>query len=298
MSYIIYKHTLVFECEHKGWSYIGQTVQSPNRRWRNNGDAYKDQLFGKAIKKYGWNNFQHTILVNNIKTIEEANKLEEYYIKYYHTSIYDKNCMGYNVSPGGNNRENYGKAVLQLDSNKHIINEFNTISAAARFVNRSPDRISKCCNHPELCKTAAGYFWCFKKDFELFQPDKLQKVAIYKLDSYKNILATYDSISSAGLALGKPKNNNISTCINNNTNFAYGYYWCKVEDYDKLVINFDQHIKQIYCIDNDMIFNSLTQAANFAQVSISAISNCCKYKTKHAGGYKWAFLKDFKNQIL
>ena len=68
MSYIIYKHTNKIN----GKSYIGQTIQKPSRRWRD-GKHYIDQIFGVAIKKYGWDNFEHIILTDNIQTIEEAN---------------------------------------------------------------------------------------------------------------------------------------------------------------------------------------------------------------------------------
>ena len=37
-------------------------------------------------------------------------------------------------------------------------------------------------------------------------------------------------------------------------------------------------------------FPTLTDAANVVGVSITAISNCCKGKTKHAAGYKWKFI--------
>lgn len=293
MAYCIYKHTLILDCPHKGYSYIGQTVQNPQRRWRPNGSAYKDQIFGKAIQKYGWENFEHSILCANIETVEEANKLEEYYIKYYHTCIYDPDCRGYNVSFGGYNRENYGKVVLQLDLNKNILNEFPSVSAAARSVNLNPDRISRCCNHKNTVKAAAGYFWCFKKDYAIFEPTKLQKIKIYQLDSNKNILNIFDSIADAGIYLNKPKNNNISTCIKNNTNYAYGYYWCKIDDYDSLIINSDQHIKEIYCVDLDKTFKSITDAAIFAEVSPSVISRCCNNLQQHAGGYKWMYKTDY-----
>ena len=52
--------------------YIGQTkCVNPNNRWRN-GTHYENTLFGKAIQKYGWDNFEHIILENNIETQEEA----------------------------------------------------------------------------------------------------------------------------------------------------------------------------------------------------------------------------------
>lgn len=53
--YIVYAHVNKLN----GKTYIGQTCQSPERRWRN-GDGYKHNLyFRRAIDKYGWDNFIH-----------------------------------------------------------------------------------------------------------------------------------------------------------------------------------------------------------------------------------------------
>lgn len=54
--------------------YIGQTVQSLSARWKN-GKGYIDSpKFYKAIQKYGWDNFEHIILEQHIKTTEEADE--------------------------------------------------------------------------------------------------------------------------------------------------------------------------------------------------------------------------------
>lgn len=95
-NYCIYMHTNKIN----GKKYIGQTCQKPEYRW-NNGKGYKEcSLFYAAILKYGWDNFDHTILHTNL-TIEEANQLEEYYIALYHSNEED---FGYNLQAGGANR--------------------------------------------------------------------------------------------------------------------------------------------------------------------------------------------------
>lgn len=291
MSYIIYKHTLMLKCEHKGWSYIGQTIQEPKRRWKS-GSSYRDQVFGKAIKKYGWDNFEHSILKDNILTVEEANYWEEYYIKKYHTYVYDKNCRGYNVSPGGYNRDNYGKSVLQLDINKNIISEFVSICEASRAIDCSPDRISRCCNYPESAHEVKGYFWCFKKDFKNFKPKKIKKIQIYQLDANKNIINKFNSIAEAGIALGHSKSNNITLCLNGTKYSAYGYYWCKVEDYDNFIIKKSPWKRAVYCIETNKKYDKISEAAKEVGCSITAITHCCKKQTKSAAGYTWVYLED------
>ena len=56
-DYVVYKHT-----SPSGKVYIGITGQDIHRRWRNNGEGYRGQLFYNAIKKYGWENISHEIL--------------------------------------------------------------------------------------------------------------------------------------------------------------------------------------------------------------------------------------------
>ena len=76
MSYIIYLHRNKINNK----VYIGQTKNNPTRRWEN-GKGYKNTYFGNAIEKYGWDNFEHQILEENIETVEEANQRETYYIE-------------------------------------------------------------------------------------------------------------------------------------------------------------------------------------------------------------------------
>ena len=87
-----------------GKMYIGQCKGAAERRWRSNGDGYinKCPKFSDAIKKYGWDNFEHGILKEKL-TLDEANYWEEYYIQYYHTWVDDPECWGYNLQKGGKN---------------------------------------------------------------------------------------------------------------------------------------------------------------------------------------------------
>ena len=78
--------------------YIGITSTTVKNRWGNNGIGYKTQrLFYRAIQKYGWDNFQHIVLLTNLSA-DWACKLEMYLILAYKSN--DAN-YGYNVSCGG-----------------------------------------------------------------------------------------------------------------------------------------------------------------------------------------------------
>jgi len=93
MSYWVYVHT----CTANGKRYVGVTTQTkPECRWGKNGEGYKDQLFGKAVRKYGWNNIKHEAW--ELTCESEMYYAEKYLIAYYHTT---ESKFGYNLSSGG-----------------------------------------------------------------------------------------------------------------------------------------------------------------------------------------------------
>lgn len=98
-NYIVYVH----KNNINGKMYFGITKQSLDERWRKDGKGYLyscDTVFGRAIKKYGWDNFTHKILYKNF-TKEEAIWKEKFLIKIFHTYIHDAKCNGYNMTTGG-----------------------------------------------------------------------------------------------------------------------------------------------------------------------------------------------------
>ena len=88
----VYCHT----CPN-GKKYIGITSYSVNVRWGNGGNKYKKQPFYGAIKKYGWNNIKHEIILENLSK-EEAENKEIELIKKYKTLVSEN---GYNCATGG-----------------------------------------------------------------------------------------------------------------------------------------------------------------------------------------------------
>ena len=104
MAYCVYCHTN----KENGKKYIGITKQTPERRWKN-GNGYSSQHFARAIQKYGWNNFEHTILMSNL-TKDQACYYERFYIKKYETTLPEN---GYNETLGGDGGGMYNKHHTQ-----------------------------------------------------------------------------------------------------------------------------------------------------------------------------------------
>ena len=77
--------------------YVGITSMPCVKRW-NYGNGYKScSYFDKAIKKYGWNNIDHIILLENL-TKESAEFYEQYFISFFETTNPN---LGYNIERGG-----------------------------------------------------------------------------------------------------------------------------------------------------------------------------------------------------
>ena len=187
-SWCVYKHTLP-----DGRCYVGQTCDI-TARWKPS--AYKNCVkFYSAIQKYGWENFNHEILVDKL-TLEEANHLEEVYIKEYN-SIEN----GFNLNSGGENKlhsqetknkmsqtrkgvphsQKHSEAISKALTGKkktseHVRNnqlaqhrkpvecietgeKYESLSDAERKTGILGETISRCCRGKQ--KTASGFHWRF-----------------------------------------------------------------------------------------------------------------------------------------
>ena len=91
-NYCVYKHTTP-----SGKTYIGITSKPVNQRWLNGKVYRKNDHFWNAIKKYGWDNIKHEILVAGLSKAE-ASAAEKMYIALFHSHEIKH---GYNLTEGG-----------------------------------------------------------------------------------------------------------------------------------------------------------------------------------------------------
>lgn len=112
-TYCVYMHTLKID----GRKYIGVTGQEPARRWRPNGAGYKLQsYFWNAIQKYGWDNFKHEILFEELAW-EQASLKEQALIKLFNTTDHK---FGFNLTLGGEHYE-FSETALKKMKDSHTI---------------------------------------------------------------------------------------------------------------------------------------------------------------------------------
>lgn len=102
-NYCVYMHTLKID----GRKYIGITNRNPKIRWANGKGYHHNAYFTNAINKYGWNNFKHEILFENLSK-EQACLKEQALIKLFHTTEHN---FGFNMTSGGEHCE-FSEEVL------------------------------------------------------------------------------------------------------------------------------------------------------------------------------------------
>ncbi|WMU08104.1 putative intron-associated endonuclease 1 [Clostridium phage vB_CtyS-FA67] len=81
-----------------GKRYVGQTIRKfEERQAQHKKDSERlDFKFYRAIRKYGWDNFNWAVIVEGVESVESLNSLEQYWIKELDTFE-----SGYNSTTGG-----------------------------------------------------------------------------------------------------------------------------------------------------------------------------------------------------
>lgn len=319
MRWIIYRHLNKIN----GKSYIGQTCQIDlNLRFKNGNGYKRSKLFYKAIKKYGWENFEHIIL-DQATTKKQANKKEIYYINYYHTFIGDPQCNGYNMTLGGDENNGYylAKAVYKVALDGKIIESYSSKMEAARAIGvANSSYVNRCCKKPGQYSTQNFYF-CLADDYNIClenikkkqsekqfllrkkQADiiekqrlKLLNSQVLQIDSSLNIVNEFDSISAAEKVTGI-SHSSISMCCNKKQKFAGNYYWCFKKDFDNIIFtglnpNYDE---EVYQLNSDLQvvrkFKNIYEAQQITK--LINIHSCLNGKFTSTGGYFWCLAKDY-----
>ena len=277
-----------------GKVYIGQTYTDLKQRF-GNGKYYSGcPKFYNAIKKYGWNNFDHILLEENIATEKEANEKEIYYIDKYNST---DSAFGYNIQSGGHEQTALSISVYKYDLNGNYIEEYNSIADANRDNNISNGKISECCNGKR--KSAGGYMWSYEKVDKLkkyYKSTKSKPVHQYSLSGY--YIKTYDKLSDVIKEFDLLNGAHISNCCNGNRETAYGYMW-SYEKHKNIEHAKNTHKQGVgvvqYGKDGGFIarFNNRTEASeqfgDNSKKAYFAISNCLNNKSKSAYGYYWKY---------
>ena len=292
--YFIYKHTAP-----NGMNYIGMTCRSnPRLRWGRNGNKYCDnKRFYNDIQKYGWDNFSHDILYNNL-TKEEAEQKEIELIAYYKSNQQE---YGHNIKKGGNamsedTKQKIGNAnrnKVRSDKLKHYLSEM--------FKGRKLT--------PEWTTKRAYAQTGLKRSEETRR--KISERSSQKIICLNN-RKTYDSLTKAAESTNA-NIGHISSCCSfqrhssGTDNDGNALVWMKYQEYlDNDLYNcsiektFSFHNnrynnmkeklknkpkknrgKPVICLETKEVYSSIKQASEKTGIRVSCISSCCHYRYEY-----------------
>ncbi len=310
-NYCVYVHT-----SPSGKKYVGQTGQKPERRWGKDGayylrkkknGEYGQRYFAYAILKYGWENFEHEIIADNL-TKEEADNFEKLLI----IKLDTKNPKhGYNLKDGGYGG-GFSEEVLKRMGESHKGKKQSEETIRKRFENLRGE------NHPNYGRPLSeetkqkvsdankgennhnyGKHFTEEHKKKIRQSLKKQKVAQYDLQ--KNLIKIWNSMSDVERELGISKGN-VSACCKKKNKTAGGFIW---KYYDKGSVDelhvWNKSIQVVqYSLSGELIgvFHSLKEAASKIGVNSKTISLCCKGNRKTAGGFIWKYYEDVEKEVI
>lgn len=200
VKYIVYRHT-----SPSGKVYIGITKhKNATRRWEN-GKGYRQQtVFTNAIRKYGWKNIKHEIILANVSE-SEAKYAERYLIRWY--KIHN---ISYNVTDGGDGchgRTPWNKGLHCFEETKKKIGDANRGSGNYWWHKEFPEEMKR-----KISEAKKGI------------ATRVRKVVQLTLSG--EFIREWDSMSNAARALGLDASRISACCMgkrNKHGNFKWRY---------------------------------------------------------------------------
>lgn len=263
MAYIVYRHT-----SPSNKVYIGITSRKPEYRWNNGWGYPHNAYFSAAIQKYGWDNFKHEILLEDL-TKEQAELAERLFIGYYNSANREH---GYNIETGGNavgkhSQETKAK-ISKGNKGKVVSDETKRKMSEAQRGHKTSDKTKKLLSEANKGKTHSK--------------EVREKIS----NALKGENAYW-----YGKHLPDSTRKKISKSLSGENHPNYGRR-CPDAIREKIS---NTHKKPIAALDKDsmqimFVCNSLQEASLWVGCSSGNISACCNGHRPTAGGYVWKYV--------
>lgn len=255
-----------------GKVYVGQTQNCYQRMKQYAKNKEKHRLIGKAINKYGIENFDLTLLEINIP-LERLIALEQHWMDYYESYNLER---GYNMCPEAGTSRGY----------KHTDEAREKMSRSAK---------QKFINHPEYIKRGKDNpMYGVKMSQET--RDKMSRSRMgnqnAKGSTWKMSQETKDKISKSMRGKQNCLGRKLSQETRNKIAEANRRRVITDEMKEKQRLS---HLglssKKVRCVETQVVYDSIGDAALFINKDRSGIGKCCVGKQKTCGGYHWEFVE-------
>lgn len=225
--FLVYLHTNKLN----GKVYVGITHHvNPNKRWGYSGQKYTHcNKFKNAIKKYGWENFDHTILCRTNK--ERAIVIEKALIAHY-----KNHGISYNLSDGGEGveaitEENRKKLSERMQNNHPMKGRHHSLEARAKISEANRRRVYTEKHKEQLRQvgelgrqTMRDRGWWIPKE-KIKELAKRKSKSVLQMDLDGKIIREFSSATEADKFLSKGRGHHIADACNGKRKTAYGYKW-------------------------------------------------------------------------
>lgn len=262
-EWTVYMHTAP-----NGKKYVGITSQKPERRWGHGSKYKKNKHFYNAIKKYGWDNFEHKILCSGLN-VAQAGCIEQTFIR----GLDLRNpANGYNISIGGECsalgahhsqearkrkseliKEEYktGKRVPSMKGKHHSEETRKKLSEANKGRKQTPQQRDALMN----------YLIGHEVSAETRQ--KLREVNIGRTPWNKGKKASEEA---------KEKNRIAAIKLG------------KIPPYIKPT--------KVVCVETGEVFQQIKDAGEKYGICPANITAVCRHRRERAGGYHWKYVEE------
>lgn len=319
-SWTVYKHI-----SPSGKVYVGIS-SDVERRWAANGYYYhlSDTIFSRALKKYGWDNFQHIIIKEEL-TKSEACDMEKELIAYYKAK-----GISYNITDGGegycgkhseeHNRHKLEARLANSTTDYLVIDKsFNYIvctteKEAAEYLGGTQRNIAHVLKQPVGYTFRKHYIWKHTKgspvDIDSIKA-KVQEALMLRKQRQSELGKINGKLGGKGLRktiqsmtleekklkyghgeklLGRHHSEETKRKMSEK---AKGRDMSKAQQARRQCPYRSTHIKPViqYLITGELVkeFESITQASKETRTSKTGICNCLAGKTKSSGGFRWQY---------
>ena len=187
-----------------------------------------------------------------------------------------------------------GVPVLMLDKNDyHVIKRFKSLKDAAAFVGTNHSNIMRVCMRKNTFSN--GYTWCYEKDyFQGWEPKpRLQGEHGHKAVICVETKTVFKSESEAARSLNTSVGN-VHVCLKYRQKTIRGKHFVFLDDYDETYVppmKFNPK-KEIYCFENNKIYESVSLCSTELNISMSQIIGVCKGKQRTASNLHFCYLKE------